>query len=46
MRVVILDANKGTKIEYNGGIEGNASRVVRIAGGYYSIAEIELNESR
>lgn len=46
MRVAILAANKGQKIEYNGGIEGNASRVVRIAGGYYSIAEIELNESR
>lgn len=46
MRVEIQSANKGAKIEYNGGIEGNASRVVRIAGGYYSIAEIELNETK
>ncbi len=46
MRVVILAANKGEKLEYNGGIEGNGSRIVRIAGGYYSIAEIELNETR
>lgn len=46
MRVVILTANKGPKLEYNGGIEGNGSRVVRIAGGYYSIAEIELNERK
>lgn len=41
-RVAILKANKGPKLEYNGGIEGNGSRIVRIAAGYYSIAEIEL----
>lgn len=46
MRVAILAANKGPKLEYNGGIEGNGSRIVRIAGGYYSIAEIELNERK
>jgi hypothetical protein len=46
IRLVILGANKGPKIEYNGGIEGNGSRIVRIAGGYYSIAEVELNERK
>lgn len=43
-RLVILEANSGPAIEYNGGIEGDRNRVVRIAGGYYSIAEVELNE--
>ena len=44
MRIEILEAMKGPKLEFNGGIEGNGSRIVRIAPGYYSIAEIELNE--
>lgn len=46
MRIEIQAANHGPKIEYNGGIEGNVNRVVSIAGGYYSIAEVELNETR
>lgn len=41
-RVAIIKANKGPKLEYNGGIEGDGRRIVRIAAGYYSIAEIEL----
>lgn len=46
MRVKIKSANQGDKLEYNGGIEGDGNRIVRIAGGYYSLAEIELNEAK
>ena len=46
MRVMVKAANQGPKLEYNGGIEGDGNRIVRIAGGYYSIAEIELNETK
>lgn len=46
MRLVISSANKGQAVEYHGGIEGDASRIVCIAGGYYSIAEVELTQIR